>query len=62
MTFHRCEILEGPDRAGRYHYALFWFADYSPGHPGGEYVRRERAQHFRAPLPIDVPTIDKRIK
>lgn len=58
--FHRCEIYEGPDRHGNYHYALFWMADYHPGHPEGENVIRERAQHFRTKLPEDVPTEDKR--
>jgi hypothetical protein len=47
----RMEILEGPDREGKYHYALLWMADYHPGHPLGENRIAERAQHFRAFLP-----------
>jgi hypothetical protein len=48
---HRIEIYDGPDRDGKYHYALFWMTDYSPGHPEGEYERRESGQHFRSALP-----------
>ncbi len=54
IKFHRGEIYKGPDNQGRYHFALFWWADYHPGDPQGEYGRRERGQHFRGPLPKDV--------
>ena len=47
----RIEIRSGPDSLGRYSYTLFWMADYHPGHPEGEYARRERAQGFFATLP-----------
>ena len=47
----RIEIYEGPDRQGKYAFGLFWMADYHPGHPEGEYVRRERGQMFRSVLP-----------
>jgi hypothetical protein len=57
---HRCEIYSGPDSAGRYHYALFWMADYHPGHPDGEYRTAERGQHFFGKPPNDVPQVDKR--
>jgi hypothetical protein len=63
--FVRCEIYDGPDRNGDYHFALFWMADYTPGHPDGEHVRRERGQHFRAnaaDLPAGITIIDKRGK
>lgn len=48
--FERMEIYEGPDRDGRYHFALFWIAP----HPGDKVAGiapgeiRERGQHFRA--------------
>ena len=54
MSAHRIEIYEGPDSHGRFHYALFWWTDYTPGHPDGEYVRRERGQHFFGVPPNDV--------
>ena len=47
----RIEIRSGPDSLGRYSYTLFWMADYHPGHPEGEYARRERAQCFFSTLP-----------
>lgn len=47
----RVEIHSGPDALGRYHYTLFWLANYHPGHPDGEYGWRERAQEFFAELP-----------
>ena len=52
---HRCEIYDGPDARGRYHYALFWMAGYHPGHPAGEYRWAERGQHFFGQPPDDVP-------
>jgi len=42
----RGEVYEGPDRFGNYHYAIFWLANYHPGHPDGEYGWRERGQHY----------------
>ena len=60
--FVRLELYAGPDELGRYAYALYWEADYHPGHPDGEYRHAERGQHFHAPLPA-VPvatTIDRR--
>jgi hypothetical protein len=42
ITFDTIEIYEGPDRNGKYHYALFW-------HPGGG--NRARVQHFRSTFP-----------
>jgi len=52
----RIEIYEGPDRRGRFHYALFWWADYHPGHPLGENRLAERGQHFFGnPDAHDVP-------
>lgn len=57
---HRCEIYSGPDSLGRYHYALFWMADYHPGHPAGEHGQRERGQHFFGKPPDDVPQVDRR--
>lgn len=47
----RIEIHSGPDRLNRYVYSLYWMADYHPGHPDGEYKRRERGQYFHAQLP-----------
>jgi hypothetical protein len=61
--YTRIEIYEGPDRHGNYHYALFWMADYHPGHPDGEYAHRERGQHFLAHPPEwtkSLKQIDKR--
>jgi hypothetical protein len=49
----RGEIYSGPDSEGRYHYGLFWLADYHPGHPEGEYRRAERGQHFFGVPPND---------
>ena len=52
MTHYtRLEIHGGPDEHGRYHYALYWTADYHPGHPGGEYRRAERGQECFDVLP-----------
>ena len=45
-TTTRLELYSGPDERGRYHFALFWMADYHPGHPDGEYRLAERGQHF----------------
>lgn len=45
-VYRRLELYDGPDRHGRYHYALFWLADYHPGHPAGEDRIAERGQHF----------------
>jgi hypothetical protein len=62
-NFTRLEIYEGPNKSGEYHYALFWMADYHPGHPEGEYGWRERGQHFLAPLKPEfdkLPTKDLR--
>lgn len=53
-TMHRGELYEGPDSLGRYSYALFWWTDYSPGHPDGEDVRREKGQHFFGRPPDNV--------
>lgn len=58
----RLEIYSGPDSHGRYHYALFWMADYHPGHPNGEDRWAERGQHFFG-TPPDYPphqTTDRR--
>lgn len=38
----------GPDEQDRCHFTLYWFADYHPGHPAGEYRHAERAQCFHA--------------
>lgn len=46
--FHRIEIYSGPDNHGRYSFALFWMANYHPGHPLGEHRHAERGQHFLA--------------
>ena len=57
----RIEVYTGPDRFNRYSHARFWVTDYCAGHPEGEYVRRERGQHFFSQLPeTDAPIIDKR--
>jgi len=47
----RLEIYNGPDSVGRYHYAIFWLADYHPGHPDGENRTAWRGQHFFGPIP-----------
>lgn len=62
--FTRIEVYEGPNREGNYHFALFWMADYHPGHPDGEYRTAERGQHFLAPLKgyDNVPMVDRRGK
>jgi len=44
----RIEYHSGSDSLGRCHFSLHWMTDYTPGHPDGEYVRRERGQHFFA--------------
>lgn len=46
----RIELTSGPDELGRYHFTLYWMADYHPGHPDGEYATRERGQCFFATL------------
>lgn len=58
----RIEVYEGPDSLGRYHYALFWIADYHPGHPNGEHRLAERGQHFfgNPDSHKGVPQIDRR--
>ena len=48
----RIVIHGGPDERGRYHYTMYWWADYHPGDPGGEYRHAERGQEFHAPLPV----------
>ena len=55
----RGELYSGPDSQGRYHYALFWIADYHPGHPLGEYRRAERGQHFFGVPPDGVEWVRK---
>jgi len=60
MNFTRGEILKGPDSLGHYHYALFWIADYHPGHPDGEHRRAERVQHFFGTLEKGVKYEDLR--
>jgi len=60
---HRVEVYAGPNRGGEYHYAIFWMADYHPGHPEGEYRIAERGQHYLASLdsiPKDIKWEDKR--
>lgn len=47
----RIEIYNGPDEEGRYSYAMFWVADYHPGHPDGEHRVAERGQVFFSKLP-----------
>lgn len=42
------------DSRGRWHYSLHWTDNYFPGHPEGEYVERERGQHFFGVPPKDV--------
>lgn len=62
-NYTRLEIYEGPNKQGDYHYALFWMADYHPGHPEGEHGLRERGQHFLAPIPKwtdSLKQVDKR--
>ena len=58
----RGEIYSGPDDYGRYHYAIFWMADYHPGHPEGEYGLRERGQHFHGVPPTDINQWDDKRK
>lgn len=41
-------MLNGPDRWGRYSYIIYWIADYTPGHPDGEYASRVKGQVFFA--------------
>ena len=42
----RIEYHSGSDRLGRCSFSLHWMADYHPGHPDGEFVTRERGQHY----------------
>ena len=51
LTTTRLEVYAGPDSHRRYHYALFWMADYHPGHTLGEDRIAERGQHFFGELP-----------
>lgn len=44
----RIEYHSKSDSLGRCSFSLHWMADYHPGHPDGEYQRRERAQTFFA--------------
>lgn len=40
-------------------YDLYWWVDYIPGHPDGEYGLKQRAQGFYSPNPrIQVPTAE----
>ena len=45
-TGGRVEIMSEPDSRGRVRYVAYWIAEYHPGHPEGEDMTRERAQHF----------------
>lgn len=36
----------GPDEQGRYEFTVKWWANYHPGHPGGEHAWRQRGQVF----------------
>lgn len=36
------------DGLGKCHFTLFWYANYHPGHPDGEYRHAERGQCFYA--------------
>lgn len=58
----RIEVYSGPDRDGNYHYAMFWWADYHPGHPKGEHGWRERGQHFLGNPDVHgkIPQVDLR--
>ncbi len=51
MHATRIKIHSGPDALNRYHYTLYWIADYHPGDPRGEYRIAERGQNFHAQLP-----------
>ena len=56
MKKERIEYRSKTDKWGRCSFTLYWMADYTPGHPEGEYVRRERAQCFHAdPLDYGFP-------
>ena len=56
---HRGEIHSGPNRFGEYCFTLFWWADYHPGHPLGEYRHAERGQVFLAdPKTYDHPGLE----
>ena len=49
-TTRRIEYYSKPNPkdGNRCHFALFWMADYHPGHPDGEHRVAERGQHFYA--------------
>jgi hypothetical protein len=50
MAPRRIEYEPGAksDSQGRCHFTLFWWAQYHPGHPEGEFGQRERAQCYFA--------------
>jgi len=49
--YEKIVVHSGPDKHGRFVHTRYWWSDYTPGHPEGEYERRLRGQVFRAPLP-----------
>ena len=64
LGFTRIELHEGPDQLGRYSWALFWMADYHPGHPDGENRIAERGQHRFGVIPdkyAHLPVDDLRV-
>jgi hypothetical protein len=54
-TMERIEIHSGPDRLGRHTWTGYWAVTYTPGHPDGEHVPRERGRVFFCRLPSGEP-------
>lgn len=44
----RLDYHSNSDQTGRCAFTLCWPVTYSPGHPEGEYIPRERAQCYHA--------------
>lgn len=51
MKYTKIEVFSGPDSKNRYSHIRYGMSDYTPGHPDGEYVRREVGQVFFSKLP-----------
>jgi len=62
VRHNRIEYNTPLDKDGKCSFFLYWFADYHPGDPGGEYRIAERCQVFYAnPLDHGFPIPPKQI-
>ena len=42
----RIQYYSKSDDDGKCSFSLHWLVNYTPGHPDGEYKKRERGQHY----------------